>query len=432
MSKRIDAFKTLITGKSYISGTPNVPNLYSSASTFHVLNSYFKDLFGGKANQSKYLRAYGENPLVYMIVNKIATTTASIDLISVDSDGEKLETTGDVFNLINEPNATQTSIDFLIDCYVNLLTSGNCYQWNIKGVGAGDELVVIPSNQIQLVISKSGTLLGYVYTDSNNKEHSIPVDEINHIKTNNSCNIENTEILLGMSPLQAMWLVVQSSSEKFKAEASIFKNRGIVGILTNKSDTPMLKKDRERLQSEFNDEIGGADKFNRIKISNTDLNYIQTGMSPTDLKLLEGIVSSLRLLCSAYGMPSMLFNDNERSTFSNMAEARRIASTDVYIPLAQKVLKSTSRFLNKRLGSDEIITIDITSIEELKTSTNKVLQAINSMPNNIAQLFVNTMTVDELRALGYLDTINNNELVSSLNGKEVNTETNKEVESSES
>lgn len=432
MSKRIDAFKTLITGKSYISGTPNVPNLYSSASTFHVLNSYFKDLFGGKANQSKYLRAYGENPLVYMIVNKIATTTASIDLISVDSDGEKLETTGDVFNLINQPNATQTSIDFLIDCYVNLLTSGNCYQWNIKGVGAGDELVVIPSNQIQLVISKSGTLLGYVYTDSNNKEHSIPVDEINHIKTNNSCNIENTEILLGMSPLQAMWLVVQSSSEKFKAEASIFKNRGIVGILTNKSDTPMLKKDRERLQSEFNDEIGGADKFNRIKISNTDLNYIQTGMSPTDLKLLEGIVSSLRLLCSAYGMPSMLFNDNERSTFSNMAEARRIASTDVYIPLAQKVLKSTSRFLNKRLGSDEIITIDITSIEELKTSTNKVLQAINSMPNNIAQLFVNTMTVDELRALGYLDTINNNELVSSLNGKEVNTETNKEVESSES
>lgn len=432
MSKRIDAFKTLITGKSYISGTPNVPNLYSSASTFHVLNSYFKDLFGGKANQSKYLRAYGENPLVYMIVNKIATTTASIDLISVDSDGEKLETTGDVFNLINEPNATQTSIDFLIDCYVNLLTSGNCYQWNIKGVGAGDELVVIPSNQIQLVISKNGTLLGYVYTDSNNKDHTIPVDEINHIKTNNSCNIENTEILLGMSPLQAMWLVVQSSSEKFKAEASIFKNRGIVGILTNKSDTPMLKKDRERLQSEFNDEIGGADKFNRIKISNTDLNYIQTGMSPTDLKLLEGIVSSLRLLCSAYGMPSMLFNDNERSTFSNMAEARRIASTDVYIPLAQKVLKSTSRFLNKRLGSDEIITIDITSIEELKTSTNKVLQAINSMPNNIAQLFVNTMTVDELRALGYLDTINNNELVSSLNGKEVNTETNKEVESSES
>ena len=182
----------------------------------------------------------------------------------------------------------------------------------------------------------------------------------------------------------------------------------------------MLKKDRDILQNQFDSEVGGADKFNKIKISNTDLNYIQTGMSPTDLKLLEGIMSSLRLLCSAYGMPSVLFNDNEKSTFNNVSEARKTANIDVYIPLAKKVLKSTTMFLNERLGSDENITIDITSIEELKASTNKVLQAINSMPNNVAQLFVNTMTVDELRALGYLKSISNDTLILEANGKETN------------
>tara|TARA_R110000803_G_scaffold10634_2_gene32342 strand:- start:260 stop:1534 length:1275 start_codon:yes stop_codon:yes gene_type:complete len=424
MSNRLEAFKSLFTGKSFVSGSPSVPNLYNSSNTFHVLNNYFKDIFGSNTNQSKYLKAYGENPLVYMVVNKIANTTASIDLINVDAEGQKLSEAGAVLELLKNPNAKQTEIEFLVDCYVNLLTTGNCYQWNVKGIGAGDELVVIPSNQIELGVSKAGFLLAYKYTNSKGKEFSIPLEEINHIKTNNSVNIQDTEIHLGMSPLQALWVVVQSSSEKFKAEASIFKNRGIVGILTNRSETPMLKKDRDRLQNEFNDEVAGADKFNRIKISNTDLKYIQTGMSPTDLKLLDGIVSSLRLLCAAYGMPSVLFNDNASSTYNNVSEARKTAAIDVYIPLAKKVLKSTTKFLNERLGSDDIVTIDITSIEELKASTNKVLQAINGMPSNVAQQFVGAMTVDELRALGYLESLNNTELVININGQETNNQTN--------
>ena len=237
-----------------------------------------------------------------MIINKIANTTSAIDLVSVDSDGKRLETAGSVLSLLNNPNANQTGIEFLVDCYVNLLTTGNCYQWSVKGIGAGNEIVVIPSNQIKLVLNKKGTLLSYCYNDSFSNEYNIPLEEINHIKTNNSVNINDCDVYLGMSPLQALWVVVQSSNEKFKAESSIFKNRGIIGILTNKSDTPMLKKDRDILQHQFDSEVSGADKFNKIKISNTDLNYIQTGMSPTDLKLLDGITSSLRLLCSAYGM----------------------------------------------------------------------------------------------------------------------------------
>jgi len=418
MSTRLEAFKSIFTGKSYISGNPT----YQNNSTFQVLNNYFGGLFGGTTNQSKFLEAYRCNPLVYMIINKIASTTSAIDLISVDDDGKRLDNTGEVLNLLNNPNNKQTSIDFLIDCYVNLLATGNCYQWCIKGVGAGAEIVVIPSSQMTLAVNRNGTLLHYIYRDAYGKDHNIPLEEINHIKTNNSVNLNDSDVYLGMSPLQALWVVVQSSNEKFKAEASIFKNRGIIGILTNKSDTPMLKKDRDILQNQFDSEIGGADKFNKIKISNTDLNYIQTGMSPTDLKLLDGITSSLRLLCSAYGMPSVLFNDNEKSTYNNVSEARKTASIDVYIPLAKKVLKSTTMFLNEQLGSDEMITIDITSIEELKGSTNNVLHAINSMPNNVAKEFIKAMSIDELRALGNLEAIGNTDLIIDLDGKETNPE----------
>jgi len=196
--------------------------------------------------------------------------------------------------------------------------------------------------------------------------------------------------------------VVQSSKEKLNAEASIFKNRGIIGILTNKSDTPMLPKERQRLQDEFDKEVGGADRFNKLKISTTDLNYIQTGMSPTDLKLLEGIVSSLRLLSALYGMPSVLFNDLEASTRDNVTQANKTAYQDVYVPLMNKMNEGLSKFLSEDLKTKETIVVDIASIEALRSSTKPVANALNNLPPQAAVRVLEAMTENEARDLVFL------------------------------
>ena len=120
-------------------------------------------------------------------------------------------------------------------------------------------------------------------------------------------------------------------------------------------------------------------------------------MSPSDLKLLEGIVSSLRIICSVYGMPSVLFNDNERSTFNNFEQAVKIAFNDVYIPLGNKVDREISRFLNNKLNTNEFIKIDLTSIDVIKGSTNEVLQALNSMGERLGTIAIQSMTDDEVR-----------------------------------
>jgi len=170
-------------------------------------------------------------------------------------------------------------------------------------------------------------------------------------------------------------------------------------LLTNDTDVPMLKGEQEQLQHQFNKEIGGSEKYNTIKVSNTKLRYVQTGMSPTDLKLLEGIVSSLRLLCSLYGMPSILFNDNERSTFNNFEQAIKIAYNDVYIPLANKIDNELSSFLSDHLGVEENIKVDLTSIEVIKASTNELAQALNSLSPLVANRVLEQLTIDEIREI---------------------------------
>ena len=361
----------------------------TDTSTFQVMGDFFSF---GKSNSSadKFVKAFGENPLVYMIVNKIAFTSASIKRIVNDKNGNEIVNSR-ILELINNPNPSQGRIELLETINQQINITGNVYVRLIKGVGMGEELRVLPSNKMTIDVDSYGEVSGYTLERIDGSEITYPVEEILHIRTSNIVNIDNTNGYYGLSPLQAAWMIVKSSEEIFSAEASIFKNRGIIGILTNETDVPMLKKDRDALQEQFNNEVGGAERYNSVKISNTKLKYIQTGMSPTDLKLLDGILNKMRLLCSVFGLNSVLFNDQVSSTFNNVEEANRASYVDVYIPLANKIDRELSRFLNNALGIDEYLTIDRDSIDVLKTISKEHTDAIT------AQLLAGVIDLDEAR-----------------------------------
>tara|TARA_R110000803_G_scaffold104975_2_gene173199 strand:+ start:157 stop:1338 length:1182 start_codon:yes stop_codon:yes gene_type:complete len=365
----------------------------SSTETLKVIGDFFS--FGkGQSNADQFIKAFGENPLVYMIINKIAFTSASIDRIAFDKSGNQIENSK-LLELINNPNGSQGRIELLETINQQINITGNAYIRYSKE-GLYQELKVLPSNKIEVSVDSLGEVIGYVQTRIDGSELPIPADEVLHIKTSNVVNIDGTSGYYGLSPLQAAWMVVKSSEEIFSAEASIFKNRGIIGILTNETDVPMLPREREGLQQQFDSEMGGADQYNKIKISNTKLKYIQTGMSPTDLKLLDGILNKMRLLCSVFGLNSVLFNDQVSSTFNNNEQAVKSAFIDVYIPLANKIDRELSRFLSPLLGVDEFINIDIASVDVLKSINKEHTDAI------LAQLLAGVIDESEARdVLGY-------------------------------
>jgi HK97 family phage portal protein len=331
-----------------------------------------------------------------MVVNKIAKTSASIKRVTLNLDGSTVDT-GVIIDLLKNPNEDDDEIEFRQKINEYLLLSGNAFIKIVRGEGLGVELEVLKTQRIDIICDAIGQIVRYNYTLYNGTIVPYEVDDILHIKTSNVVNVDDTASKYGLAPLQSAWIIVQSSMEKLQADASIFKSRGIIGILTSDSDTPLLDPERQRLQGEFDKETGGADKYNKIQISTTKLRFLQTGMSPTDLKLLEGILSSLRLICGIFGMPSVLFNDIASSTYNNVSEAKLTAYTDVYIPLAEKVDKELSKWLSEQLGIEETIIIDKKSIDVLRASTNEVAQALNNAPTNVAQRAVETMTLDEVR-----------------------------------
>tara|TARA_B110000285_G_scaffold41071_1_gene45104 strand:- start:169 stop:1419 length:1251 start_codon:yes stop_codon:yes gene_type:complete len=366
----------------------------NSTNNFGILNGVL-DYLVGKKSFNEYVKAYGDNPLVYMIIKKIAFSTASIKRIAVNEKGDSISNSK-ILEFLENPNDDQGMIDLFEEINEYLSATGNCFLRWVEGIGLGAEMVTLPIDSVEIICSNSGLLLGYKYTNPNGTVIDIPIEDMLHIK---SSNIVTPDTKLGLSPLQAGWIVVQSSSEKLNADASIFKNRGIVGLLTNDTDVPMLDKEQTKLQDSFQESAGGSDKYNKIKVTNTRLRFLQTGMSPTDLKLLEGILSSLRILCGLYGIPSQLFNDNESSTYNNVSEAKRTAFTDVYIPLGNKVDKQLSLFLSGKLKVSETIVIDLTSIEVLKATTNELAQALSSLSPLLSNKVLESMTEDEIRSI---------------------------------
>ena len=369
----------------------------------NLVDSFFSYWLGTGGSFSKYTKAYGENPLVYMVVKRIAFTSASIKRVLYDKD-DKIVENSVLLDILHRPNEDDDEIEFREKINELLLLTGNCFIRIIRGEGGlGVELNVLLTQRMEIVCNDiKNIILYYQYTLPNGTIVRYEPEDVLHIKTSNIVNIDGVGIKYGLSPLQSAWIVVCSSMEKLKADASIFKSRGIVGILTTDTDTPMLDPERKRLQDEFDKSAGGAEKYNKINVSTTRLRFLQTGMSPTDLKLLEGILSSLRLICGVFGMPSVLFNDTESSTYNNVSEAKKSAYTDVYIPLANKVDKELSKWLSKQLGIEESIEIDLTSIEEIKQSTNEVAQALNNMSPLLANNVIQNLTINEIRELAGL------------------------------
>ena len=82
-----------------------------NTSTFKVIGDFFS--FGrGQSSVDKFVAAFGDNPLVYMIVNKISFTSASIKRVAQTKEGTDIENSK-ILELLNNPNKTQGRIEFL-------------------------------------------------------------------------------------------------------------------------------------------------------------------------------------------------------------------------------------------------------------------------------------------------------------------------------
>jgi HK97 family phage portal protein len=384
-----DSIRQRLSGKSYSQGldlTQQDRNLI-----YKLFGSFGANQIASNSN-ALLEQGYEGNVDVYSVIKKIVDTGKVIPRVLEQRKGDewvRVETANSLTELMANPNKGKqlTWIDFLEQLTIYLNAAGNGIAVGIKpeGFSTIEQLDVLPTSQVE--INTNGNYFfpeaTYQFT-FNGKVMTFDQEEIGHVRMFNPTPQDTDSMLWGLSPIQVAKQVVKVGNDRWDANASIFQNRGAIGMVTDRSNAPMTEPEGKLVQEAFNRRAGGTHNSGKTLVTNKDLNYIQLAMSPSDLQLIESGVVNLRTICNVYGIDSSLFNDPANKTFNNRKEASKDLYTDAIIPMNDKV----DAMLNHWLVANHFpqggfrLRSDYSSVESLQEDFNEKATTVSMLKSN--------------------------------------------------
>lgn len=340
---------------------------------------FLRHPYDSKKNQIKH--GYNEAVDLYSIIHKIVTVSSSVPFITQIKKGKDWETStsNTIIDLLNKPNSLKqyswNDIHEMLLIY--LVLTGDTYLFGNNAFG--DKKIVsvdvLPSQYVCIRNVNNDFFIPNILYDFtySGKLYSYSPEQLAHIKMFNPLMCYDQ--YQGLSIVGVAKDVLQSMADKWEASAYLFQNRGMSGMITDKSNRPMTAEETKAVQEKFARDTAGTKKFGGIKVTNKDLNYIQMSMSSEDLQLVEQSVIGLRALCNVLSIDSSLFNDPENKTYANRAEAEKAMYTSCIIPLSVKLCQALTAFIcpNHYNDAEYRIVQDFSGVEVLQA--NKKLEA---------------------------------------------------------
>jgi hypothetical protein len=394
--------------KDILSATTNLFTTKSSPALNASNNPLpnFGGIIGGRAiypslGFKKYVDDYSNNSEVYAIVKRISKTISTVPfyVYQVKNTKQLQRYKGMVDNasstkdlaaaelirikaidqvadsplnkLLEQPNEYQSFSELMENVIGYKLITGNSYLWaNRVGNNKVSELVCLPSQYIAII--SDGTIYGVEgYRFTLVGWDKIAKEDVIHLKYFNPYFNTNAQQLYGLSPLQAAYRTVQRSNDAKDTSVAMLQNQGPRGILYADEGSDFgpeqAGKMKEDFYQQYGTKLGGiSNNAGNLIIAGAKLGWVNMGLSPIDLNILESEKITLRELCNVYGVNSALFNDPDNKTYNNMKEAKKEMLTQVVLPELIMIRDALNRFFANEMGRDFYIDFDITVFPELQ------------------------------------------------------------------
>lgn len=342
--------------------TSFAPLTGNSEALMQVLGQDYK--FG---TQSKdfLLKAYGANPYVFMVIDRICQRFVQVDKTLLDKN-QKEVVDPEFTQLVGEPNAKEDGSAFLYRAAATFLAAGECFVVRVQRLNEADQYIVPINYNVTINQDTKGNVLGYWVTRFGSAEPFLASDVLHISKPDITFDTNH-----GFSTLRAIRKVWESNTEVWNSEASLHKNKGITGVLYSDGARPMTDTEQTQLQDKYDSDSTGVSNFGKVKVSSAKLGYVQMGMNPNDLKSIETRLEHLRTICAAFNVDSKLFGDPAASTYNNMAEAQRAFIVNAVIPLSEIMLPKIIGFMSASVFQKYTSTLDEDSIIELQLTKDQ-------------------------------------------------------------
>jgi len=299
--------------------------------------------------------------------------------------------------LIKRPNPNEGQDQFIERAFINRLL-GECFIWMNRGITGGDvkEMYVLPTQFISIIPDTNDLygVLGY-QLDANGSKLFIPKEDVIHWRSvTPEWDAFTRTHLRGLSPLKAAFKTLLMDTEANKAGVAMYANGGAKGVLmpgiVGTSHANYTNEQATAIKDTVNRTVNSSEVRGAVAVFQSRWDYVNFGLSATDMDLLESMKLTREQFCQVFGVPAVLFS-TDSMTDNNYQNAQRDLVTNLIAPMLATLRDEINRVL--AFQETTFIDFDITALPELQRDFEKQVIALKS---------ADWLTYDEKRmAIGY-------------------------------
>lgn len=242
----------------------------------------------------------------------------------------------DLLRLLRRPNGFYTGVVMWMATVVNYQVDGNAYWLKVRDVGGRlVELWWVPHWMMVPKGDEVEFITHYEYRPGLETLH-VAAEDVVHFRF----GLDADNPRLGMSPLKSVLREVFTDDEAAAFTAALLANMGVPGIVVSPKQGVMVDPDAAKgIKAEVEAKFTGDGRGRAIVMTGaTDIE--QFGFSPEQLMLRELRRIPEERVTAVMGIPAIVAGLGaglDRSTFTNMGEAREAAYEAGIIPM-QRIL----------------------------------------------------------------------------------------------
>lgn len=219
---------------------------------------------------------------------------------------------------------------------------------------------------------------GYRYFDMG-FDGVLSTEEVIHVKYYNP-SITNGQQWRGLSPLQVLTKRLTRWNAGMDASVAQMQNGGVPGIVYEKSDFAIETLGQRK--NDFANYLRNSSNKGAPYFAAGEMGYLPLGLSLADMDVSDLAGIDFTKLCNAYKFPEILLNNQDSSTYNNVASAEKLLYTNSILPniyLFRDALLKGVVPMYAMDGVKRTIEIDLSEIPALQEDMKMQADALNSM-----------------------------------------------------
>ena len=270
--------------------------------------------------------------------------------------------------------------------------TGNRYIYGVRdGAGKVREMYVLPSQHMEIVGGgEFQPIKGYSVQVHKEDSIDFKASEILHVKDFNPDFNFSGSNLYGQSPLKAGWRHLENNNQAVETAKKQMQEQMARGLLVAKEMDGISKSQAQQLDRSMRKKMTQAN--GSVSITNQPMEWINFGLSAADMELINQYDMTLKGLCNLYGVPVVLMNNTESSSYNNIREAKSFLFQNAVNPEMIKLRDELNRWLVPAYGENLYLDFDFTVIPELQEDVTEMVNQLDKAwylkPNEKKEGFV--------------------------------------------